>query len=104
MFRSCGESEGGDAVRVVAGQVLLVAVAFFVVVHVVAGVAVDDDSADFEDGFGSAGGPPGGCVFLRGTSLLQYSHKLGALFRTRYLRKSRDTPQKIIKEQRSPLE
>src|SRR6266851_2861287 len=57
MFRSCGESEVGDAVRVVAGQVNVVAVADFVVVHVVVEVAVDD-GAELEDDFGAVGGPP----------------------------------------------
>ena len=57
MFRSCGEAEVGDAGRVVAGQVDFVAVACFVVVHVVVEVAVDDDGAEFQDDFGAVRGP-----------------------------------------------
>jgi hypothetical protein len=39
--------------------VVFVAVAFFVVVHVVVEVAVDDDGAELEDDVGAVGGPPG---------------------------------------------
>src|SRR6266851_419922 len=59
MFRSCGEAEVGDAGRVVAGQVDVVAVAGLVVVHVVVEVAVDDDGAELEDDVGAVEGPPG---------------------------------------------
>ena len=57
MFRSCGEAEVGDAGRVVAAEVDFVAVAVFVVPHVVVEVAVDDDGAEFQDDFGPVGGP-----------------------------------------------
>src|SRR5260370_42408834 len=43
----------------VAAEVVLVAVAGFVVVHVVVEVAVDDDGAEFQDDFGAVGGPSG---------------------------------------------
>src|SRR5712692_10550487 len=59
MFRSCGKAEAGDAGRVVAGQVDVVAVACLVVVHVVVQVAVDDHGAELEDDFGAVGGPSG---------------------------------------------
>src|SRR6266704_5178842 len=59
MFRSCGEAEAGDAGRVVAGQVDVVAVACLVVAHVVVQVAVDDHGAELEDDFGAVGGPSG---------------------------------------------
>ena len=55
MFRSCGEAEVLDGGGVVAGQVVFVAVAFFVVRHVVAEVAVDDDGAELEDVLGAVG-------------------------------------------------
>jgi len=61
MFRSCGEVEALDGVLVVAGEVVLVAVAFLVVVHVVVEIAVDDDGAELENGLGAVGGPPGTC-------------------------------------------
>jgi hypothetical protein len=59
LFRSCGEVEAVDGVLVVAAEVVLGAVAFLVVAHVVAEVAVDDDGADLEDGLGTVGRPPG---------------------------------------------
>ena len=59
MFRSSGEAEGGDAGWVVAGQVVLAAVAFLVVVHVVVEVAVNDYGAELEDDLGAVGGPSG---------------------------------------------
>jgi hypothetical protein len=55
VFRSCGiEVEGFDGVLVVAGEVVLAAVA----VHVVVEVAVDNDGADLENGLGSLWRPP----------------------------------------------
>ena len=63
MFRSCGEVESFDGVLVVAGEVVLAAVAFLVVVHVVVEVAVDDDCAELEDGLGAVGGPPNAMGF-----------------------------------------
>ena len=59
MFRSCGEVEALDGVLVVAGEVVLGAVAFLVVAHVVAEVAVDDDGAELEDDLGAVRRPPG---------------------------------------------
>jgi hypothetical protein len=56
LFRSCGEVEFLDGGGVVAGEVVLVAVALLVVAHVVAEVAevaVDDDGAELEDGLGA---------------------------------------------------
>ena len=61
MFRSCGEVEALDGVLVVAGEVVLAAVAFLVVVHVVVEVAVHDDSADLEDDLGTVRRPPRAC-------------------------------------------
>ena len=46
VFRSCGEVEALDGVFVVAGEVVLAAAAFLVVVHVVVEVAVDDDGVE----------------------------------------------------------
>ena len=40
---------------------VIAAVAFLVVPHVVVEVAVDDDGADLEDDLGAVGGPPGSC-------------------------------------------
>jgi hypothetical protein len=45
VFRSCGEVEALDGVFVVAGEVVLAAAAFLVVVHVVVEVAVIPISA-----------------------------------------------------------
>jgi hypothetical protein len=50
-----------DGDGVVAGQVALVAVAFFVVAHVVVEVAVDDDGAELEDVLGTVRGPSRAC-------------------------------------------
>jgi hypothetical protein len=61
MFRSCGEVEAVDGVLVVAGEVVLAAVAFLVVAHVVAEVAVDDDGAELEDDLGAVGRPSRAC-------------------------------------------
>src|ERR1035437_2289241 len=61
VFRSCGEVEVFDGGRVVAAEVVFVAVAVLVVVHVWAEVAVDDDGAELEDGLGAVGGPSGAC-------------------------------------------
>ena len=57
VFRSCGEVEALDGVLVVAGEVVLAAVAFLVGPHVVVEVAVDDDGAELEDDLGAVGGP-----------------------------------------------
>src|SRR5271166_3776537 len=48
-FWSCGEVEVLDGGGVVAGEVVLVAVALLVVAHVVVKIAVDDDGAYLED-------------------------------------------------------
>jgi len=48
VFRSCGEVEALDGVLVIAGEVVLVAVAFLVVPHVVVEVAVDDDGTELK--------------------------------------------------------
>ena len=61
VFRSCGEVEALDSVLVVAAEVVLVAVALPVVVHVVVEVAVDDDGAELEDDLSAVGRPPGPC-------------------------------------------
>src|ERR1039457_1928598 len=61
VFRSCGETEGLDDGGVVAGEVVLLAVALRVVAYVVAEVAVDDDGAELEDDLGTVEGPPGAC-------------------------------------------
>jgi hypothetical protein len=55
VYRSCGEVEALDGVLVVAGEVVLAAVAFLVVPDVVAEVAVDDDGAELEDDLGAVG-------------------------------------------------
>src|SRR5487761_1417882 len=61
-FWSCGvEVEGFDGGLVVAGEVVLAAIAALVVVHVVIEVAVDDNGADLENGLGPFGGPPCSC-------------------------------------------
>jgi hypothetical protein len=61
VFRSCGvEVEGFDGALVVAGEVLLAAVAVLVVGHVVVEVAVDDDGTDLEDDLSAVGRPPTG--------------------------------------------
>jgi hypothetical protein len=58
-FRSCGvEVEPFDGVSVVAGEVMLGAVAVLVVGQVVVAVVVDDDGAELEDRLGTFGGPP----------------------------------------------
>jgi hypothetical protein len=59
VFRSCGEVEVFDGGRVVAAEVMLVAVALLVVVHVGVEVAVDDDGAELEDDLSAVGGPSG---------------------------------------------
>src|SRR6266700_1650362 len=58
-FRSCGEGEVFGAGGVVAGEVVLVAVAVLVVPNVVVEVAVDADGAELEDDLGAVGGPSG---------------------------------------------
>jgi len=60
-FWSCGEVEVLDGGGVVAGEVVLVAVAVLVVAHVVVEVAVDDDGADLEDDLGPVGRPSRAC-------------------------------------------
>jgi enediyne polyketide synthase len=60
-FWSCGEVEPLDGVLVVAGEVVLVAVALLVVAHVVVKVAVDDDGAYLEDVLGTSGRPSRAC-------------------------------------------
>ena len=60
-FWSCGEVEFLDGGLVVAGEVVLVAVALLVVAHVVVEVAVDDDGADLENVLGAVGRPPRAC-------------------------------------------
>src|SRR5487761_1110291 len=75
VFRSGGEVEPFDGVLVVAGEVALGAVALLVVVHVVVEVAVDDDSADLENGFGTVRRPPGTC----NSESVFYDESAGAL-------------------------
>src|SRR5487761_1382541 len=60
-FWSCGEVEVLDGGLVVAGEVVLVAVALLVVAHIVVEVAVDDDGADLENVLGALGRPPRSC-------------------------------------------
>src|SRR5450756_167657 len=60
-FWSCGEVEVLNGDGVVAGEVVLVAVALLVVAHIVVEVAVDDDGADLEDVLGTLGRPPRAC-------------------------------------------
>jgi hypothetical protein len=77
VFRSCGEVEAVDGVLVVAGEVVLAAVAFLLVVHVGVEVAVDDDGAELEDGLGAVGRPSGAgnseSAFDDGTNLQEPS-------------------------------
>jgi hypothetical protein len=58
---SRGEVEVLDCGGVVAGEVVLVAVALLVVAHVVVKIAVDDNSADLENVLGAVGRPPRAC-------------------------------------------
>src|SRR5271157_2699198 len=60
-FWSCGEVEVLDGGGVVAGEVVLVAVALLVVAYVVVKIAVDDDGAYLEDVLGTLGRPPRSC-------------------------------------------
>src|ERR1035438_2913670 len=60
-FWSRGEVEVLDGGGVVAGEVVLVAVAPLVVAHVVVEVAVDDDGAYLENVLGTLGRPPRAC-------------------------------------------
>src|SRR5487761_1249372 len=60
-FWSCGEVEVLNGGGVVAGEVVLVAVAVLVVAHIVVEVAVDDDGADLENVLGTLGRPPRAC-------------------------------------------